>query len=233
MLFASPAIASPLVGDLSQYRIEMDASFNGTRLFLFGARNDIGDIVIAIRGPAKNYMIRKKEPIGGIWVNRARMKLFDIPSFYAIASSKPLEEIEAGHVFERLKIGQPRLFPAPSASSALAKHHEFTGAFLAHQQARGLYNAQPIELKFMGEMLFKATIEFPDTIPPGEYTAEMYLVRDGEIAGLQSIPIKVSKTGLDAFLYNYAHRSPLFYGLTAILLALCAGWFTGRWFERS
>ncbi len=227
-----PAFASPLVGDISQYRIEMDANFNGTRLFLYGARNDVGDVVVVVRGPSKHYMLRKKEPVGGIWVNRARMKLYDVPGFYAIASSKPLDDIDASALFARLKIGLPNLFTPPASSFTLARHNEFTAALIEYQQQRRLYTAEPVSLKFMGEMLFKATIEFPDTIPQGEYTAEMYLLRDGEIAGLQSIPITVNKTGVDAFLYNFAHQSPFLYGITAVLLALAAGWFTGRWFER-
>jgi hypothetical protein len=42
----------------------------------------------------------------------------------------------------------------------------------------------------------------------------------------------VRKVGIDAFLYDYAHRHPLFYGITAVILALSAGWFAGRLFEK-
>ena len=83
----------------------------------------------------------------------------------------------------------------------------------------------------MGETLFKTVIEFPNNIPPGDYTAEIYLLSDGDVVGMQSTPIKVVKSGMDAFLYIYAHDYPLLYGITAVVLALVIGWFTGRMFE--
>ena len=84
----------------------------------------------------------------------------------------------------------------------------------------------------MAETLFKTVIEFPDDIPPGDYTAEIYLISGNEVAGMQSIPIKVVKSGLDAFVYAYAHDHPIFYGISAVVLSLSAGWFVGRDFER-
>src|SRR5690348_293467 len=111
--FPLPALATPLVGDLSNYRIDIDSSFNGTRIFLFGARNDNGDIVVVIRGPYKNYLVRKKEQIGGIWINRDRMKFYHVPDFYALASSKPLDDIGQSPVFRQLGIGIVNLLTPP------------------------------------------------------------------------------------------------------------------------
>ena len=81
LLMPAPALAMPLVGDLSNYRIDIDSSFNGTRIFLFGVRNDIGDIVVVVRGPRKDYIVRKKEEIAGVWVNGERMKFYGVPDF--------------------------------------------------------------------------------------------------------------------------------------------------------
>src|ERR1700743_721080 len=92
LLAPLPALAAPVVADISNYRIDIDAGFNGTRMFLFGARNDNGDIVIGVRGPQKDYIVRKKEQIAGRWINRDRMKFFGVPDFYAIAASRPLTE---------------------------------------------------------------------------------------------------------------------------------------------
>lgn len=223
--------ATPLIADLSNYRIAMDSSFNGTRMFLFGARNAGGDVVVVVRGPLRNFVVRKKEEFAGLWVNRSRMKFWGIPEFYAIAASKPLDRIESGAVFSRLGLGEKQLFSRPPARKA-QEFADFSAAFVAHQRADRLYVGQPGEIGFMGETLFKTVIEFPDNIPPGDYTAEIYLLSGGEIVGMQSMPIKVVKTGLDAFFYDFAHGRPLLYGLTAIVLALSAGWFAGRLFEK-
>jgi uncharacterized protein (TIGR02186 family) len=231
LFFASPASTAPLVADLSNYSIAMDAGFNGTRLFLFGVRNDSGDIVVVVRGPKKNYMIRKKEKFAGVWVNHDRMKFYDVPDFYAVASSRPLSEINKSALFTRLGIGEENLFVNASSAVETDKFSEFQTAFLDHQHSKRLYATNPDNIGFMSETLFKTVIEFSDNIPPGDYTAEIYLISDGQVIGMQSTPISVVKSGLDAFIYNFAHNSPALYGISAIILALSAGWLTGRLFE--
>jgi uncharacterized protein (TIGR02186 family) len=222
ILWTAPAYATPVVADLSNYEIMVDSRFNGTKLFLFGARNDAGDIVVVIRGPIMDYVVRKKEKIAGIWINNARLKLFSIPDYYVVAASKPLNEIEQANMFKILRIGYDNLFQT----------NEFTQAFLNYQRDRRHYLKDPLQLTFMGETLFKTTIDFPDNIPPGQYIAEIYLLSDGDVVGTQSIPITVEKVGIDAFLYVYAHEHPALYGISAVILALCAGWFAGRIFEK-
>lgn len=227
-----PVSATPLIADMSTYRIDMDAYFSGTRLFLFGALGDNGDIVIALRGPAKDYIMRKKERIAGIWVNSSRMKFFSIPSFYAIAASKPLPDIERSAIFRRLGIGEHNLlFPSPDPRT-LVHFKEFSQAFLDYQHARNRYTGEVGGIEFMGETLFKTVVEFPDNIPPGNYTAEIYLVSDGQIVGQQTLPLAVVKAGLEAWLYNFAHDRPWLYGLMAVALALASGWLAGRVFEK-
>jgi uncharacterized protein (TIGR02186 family) len=232
-VFSLPALATPLVGDLSNYRIDIDSGFNGTRIFLFGARNDNGDIVVVVRGPEKNYMLRRKEKVAGIWINRDRMKLFGMPDFYVIAASQPIASIPQSAAFRRLGIGQENLFSPPADPALVANFNQFAAAFLRHQQERQLYMASPEPVTFMGETLFKTTLVFPDNIPSGNYTAEIYLLSDGEVVGMQSTPIKVTKSGMDAFLYNYAHEHPVLYGISAVVLALGIGWFAGRAFEKA
>ncbi len=225
------ANSAPIVSDISNYRIEMDTSFNGTRLFLFGARNDAGDVVVVIRGPEQNYIVRKKEKAAGIWINTERMKFYDVPAFYMIATSKPLNELEDKGILALLGIGQNVLLKSNNPTKQL-QFNEFSQAFLRHQQVRELYIKDEGKVEFMGETLFKTAIDFPSDIPPGEYTAEIYLISDGQIAGMQSTPIKVAKSGLDATIYNAAHEKPALYGLAAIAVALAAGWLAGRIFQR-
>ena len=84
----------------------------------------------------------------------------------------------------------------------------------------------------MGETLFKTVIPFPDTIPRGMYTAEIYLISDGTLVGMQALPIKVEKTGFDAAVYDFAHVHPLRYAAIAITMAIIAGWGADKVFRR-
>ncbi|MDE3060967.1 MAG: TIGR02186 family protein, partial [Pseudomonadota bacterium] len=227
-----PASAAPLVADLSNYSINIDSNFTGTRLFLFGARNDNGDIVVVIRGPARDYIVRRKEEVAGLWVNRGRMKFLNVPDFYAIAASKPLPPAAQFALGRQLGIGQESLLSAPIDPRLQPQYAEFADAFLRHQYGRRLYMRDAGSVQFMAETLFKTVVEFPDDIPPGDYTAEIYLISDGELAGMQSMPIRVVKSGLDEFLYRSAHDTPALYGLAAVALALLIGWAAGRIFEK-
>lgn len=232
-LLAAPALAAtPVVADLSNYSISIDSGFNGTRLFVFGARNAGGDIVVVVRGPSKHYMVRKKEPFGGVWINRERMKFYNVPDFYAVASSKPLGDIEQAPLFAKLGIGQQNLLTPPPKTMSSGYFPDFQEAFLRYQKQQLLYSIAPEPVNFMAETLFKTAIDFPDNIPPGHYTAEIYLISDGELVGMQSTPIRVVKSGLDAFLYDYAHDHPVWYGLSAVLLALGAGFTAARVFQK-
>lgn len=225
------AKAAPVVADLSNYRIAMDAGFNGTRLFLFGARNDNGDIIVIIRGENKNYIVRKKEKIAGMWINRSKMKFHNIPNFYSIASSRPLSEMLQTPLFVKLGIGETNLLPQSGTIREEAQLNEFEKALLKNMRKSDLYTTKPENISFMGETLFKTVIEFSDNIPPGNYTAEIYLISDGEVVGMQSTPISVVKSGTDAFIYNFAHNSPFLYGLSAVVIAISAGWLAGRLLE--
>ena len=226
------AHAAPLIADLSNYQVTMDSTFNGTRMFVFGTRAESGDVVVVVRGPTRDFMVRKKKEMGGIWINADRMKLRGVPDYYAIASSKPLSQLGYQPAFNQLAIGHDALFPSSFSGQKLDTYREFSRAFIQHQQQRRLYRPEVTDLTFMGETLFKTVIEFPDNIPPGTYSAEIYLLADHEIVGSHVLPIEVHKIGIDAFLYDYAHHQPFLYGISAVVLGLSAGWFAGRLFER-
>ncbi|MEB3090122.1 TIGR02186 family protein, partial [Parvimonas sp. M20] len=78
-------------------------SFTGAELLLFGAilypggrplRDDKRtDIVVVVKGPTQSILIREKEKIAGLWVNAGRLRYQSAPSFYAIASSRPVTQI--------------------------------------------------------------------------------------------------------------------------------------------
>ena len=67
--------------------------FAGTNVLLFGAVDGQGDVVVVVRGPDRPVTIHRKSRVLGIWANTAQMTFERAPSFYAVASSRPLNEI--------------------------------------------------------------------------------------------------------------------------------------------
>ncbi len=226
------AQARPVIADLSLRQIEIDSGFTGTDILLFGARNDPGDIVVVIRGPEKSYIVRKKERKFGIWVNKKQMRLHDVNGFYAVASNRPLADIHNDYLLEALHIGAGAISLPASYNDVSGQDAEFTEAFLKKQQDENLYMPVVQEVSLLGDTLFRTVIRFPANIVRGIYTAEIYLFSDGQLSGIQSTPIIVSKKGFDAFMYDYAYKYPFLYGLIGVAIALLAGWFAGLVFRR-
>lgn len=232
--------ARPLVSDISSHSITIHTAFEGTELMLFGARGEVGDIVVVVRGPAHKITVRRKEKIWGLWINRSKEKFDYVPGFFALASSRPYEEIEKSVYFHALGIDHndairpyiPTAEDVPLDVEHEGRQQEFAHALLRHFRTEGLYTRSPGEVKFIGETLFKTTIPFPDNMPSGVYTAEVYLFNDGELMGMQSIPIQVHKSGFDAFVYESARDRSFLYGFMAIALALSFGWGASALFQR-
>ena len=230
-ILPSKLSARPVIADLSLRKIEIDSGFTGTDILLFGARNDPGDIVVVVRGPQQSYIVRKKERTFGVWVNKKQIQIKDVSGFYVVAANRPLEEIHNDYLLDSLKIGtgDPVIPLEENNSSAI---HEFGQAFLAKKQSENLYMPYVQEISMMGDTLFRTVIRFPENISSGVYTAEIYLFSDGQLSGIQSTPIIVSKKGFDALIYNFSYQYPLIYGLIAVALALLAGWIAGHIFRR-
>lgn len=237
LLLPAQAFAKPLVADLSQYRIAIDSDFMGTKLILFGARQAAGDVVVVVRGPAKDYTLRKKGRVAGIWVNRTSLDFHAIPDYYAVASSKPLDDILPPRMQRMLQIGIPnlpylRLEEIAAQKLDMEEALAFRDAFITERANKRLYNDNAHQVSFMGDTLFKTVLPFPDTIPRGDYTAETYLIYDGEVVGMQSTPLNVAKTGFDAAVFQLAHEYPAVYGLLAVLMAISAGWVAAAAFRK-
>ncbi|MFZ8864894.1 MAG: TIGR02186 family protein [Rickettsiales bacterium] len=217
--------AKPLDSDLSQNQILIDARFQGQKIFLFGARNLVGEILVIVRGPKKNFIVRKKEKFAGIWLNKKQMKFYDINSFYDFYASFPLNNINNEILLQNLNIGIENLTFNYKGEAYLEELLDFKNAIIAERNNQELYSNSPKQISFMGDTLFKTNLIFPKKIPYGIYNIEIYLINENKISGIQTIPLEVKKTGFEALIYNLAHEHSLLYGIICVLAAIIAGWF--------
>jgi uncharacterized protein (TIGR02186 family) len=231
VLFATNTEAKPVIADMSLRKIEIDSGFKGTEILLFGAREDAGDVVVVVRGPEISYIVRKKERIAGVWVNKEQAIFNNTNGFYAVATSRPLAELKNDYLLASLGVGMENLKLNAVADSGV-HIKEFEDALLDKQQRDKLYYPTIGEVSFIGDTLFRTIIKFPSNIQKGTYTAEVYLFRDGILQGVQSTPLMVKKIGFDAFIFNFSYKYPFIYGMFAVLTALAAGWVAGTLFRK-
>jgi len=237
LLCAVPALASEdLVSGLSQDTVEITSNYTGTDIVVFGAiehLDDTGvhDVIVVIRGPDADMTVRKKDRVVGIWLNRDQAKLQDMPTYYYLASTRPLGDIATRDTFKRYGIGLANLKP-----ERVFSHHDpepFRQALIRHKEQDGLYGEAPAAVEFLSPALFRVHVPVPATVTRGQYNAEVYLFRDGNVISAQSTPLFIDQTGLERRLYNLAHESPLLYGLSAVLMAAMLGWLSSVVFRRA
>ena len=229
----TPALASSLVVDLSSNQIEITTNFTGTNLLLFGAIDRKGDVVVVVRGPLRPEVVRRKERVAGIWINRVAVTFEAVPGYNFVASSRPLDQIASEETLRRLQIGSERLHlqPADSANEALAS--TFRKGLIDLKKRKALYSGKPGKVLIRSEKLFRADLKFPSNVPTGSYTAEIYHFSDGKAVSVSRTKLSVQKAGVEAAIYNYAHDHSAIYGIVAILIALFAGWLGGVVFRKA
>jgi uncharacterized protein (TIGR02186 family) len=227
--------AQELVADLSDHLIAISTGFTGASVVLFGAVEEPGDVAVVVRGPLETVMVRRKDRAFGVWLNADSATFADVPSFYSVASSRPLEEIAPAPVLERHAIGLAHLRLAPSGADAtrLRRAEVFRSALIRRMQARGLYSVEDGTVSFLGGQLFRTTVHFPASVPTGQYMVGVFLLRDGDVVSAQTTPLFVSKIGLGAEIYAFARRQAAIYGGIAIVIAVAAGWLASAAFRQS
>ncbi len=234
-VLARPAAAEPLVADLSKHLVAITTGFAGTDVLLFGAVEDVpggGDVVVVVRGPNRSEIVRRKARTLGVWMNSGLAEVADAPSFYRVAATRPLAEIAPRAVLDRHQIGLDSLDLAIRPRDAAADTAQYRAALVRLKQGQGLYGSDIEGISFLGNRLFRTDVHFPANVPVGTYLVEVYLMADGEVVSAQTTPLVVSKIGLGADLYDFAHQRAAIYGIIAILLAASAGWVAALVFRK-
>ena len=173
-------------------------------------------------------MLRRKERIAGMWMHVEQRKYLGVPAFYAIASTRPLDQIIDPHLRDALGLGEASV----TAFANNVPNPLFDSALQETLMRKRWWQLPFARITYFGESLFKARIDLPDTLPGGDYTAEVYLFDRGKLYASQTIPLTVYKTGIEAHIYDSAHKHSAAYGIVAVLLALFGGWLGHRLFHR-
>jgi len=223
---AGARASEPLVVDLSKHLVAITTGFTGSDVLLFGATDGQPDtqVVIVVHGPREDVVVRKKDRVAGIWVNRESVTFADVPSFYQLAATDSLDVWLPLPVRERHQIGVEYLRYKPTESDvSTAEETDFRIALVRNKQRAGLYSRNPTRIVRRGERLFRTTVHFPANVPTGTYNIETLLIRDGEVFSAQTTPLFINKTGVGAEIFRLANTQAGIYGVAAIMIALAAG----------
>lgn len=230
-----PARAETLAADISEHLIAITTAFVGTDVVLFGTTGGSGgDVIVTVLGPRADQVVRRKARVGGIWINRDLVTFRQVPGYYAVASSRPPQQIARPDVMARLEIGIDNLVLEPKDAEGVdpAEIEAFREALVRRKQAQDLYSLRAAPVTFVGPSLFRTTLEFPANVPPGIYQVQVFELEDGFVADAQRSSLIISKVGLEADVFDFAQTRSVLYGLASIMIALLAGWLAGMIFRR-
>lgn len=229
-----------LVPDVSARNIEIRYSFTGAQLLLFGAilypggrlPSDSPDVVVVVKGPVEPIVIREKQRIALIWMNADSSRFRSAPSFYAVASSRPIAELVDERTAAVYELGVQNLQLSPGTGALPEKARRFEAGLLDLRRREGLYSENPRGVEISEGVLYRASIAIPSQVPVGTYTAETFLIDNGRVLAAATRDIDIGKSGFERFVALAARRHALIYGLVSVLLSLGLGWLAAAAFKR-
>lgn len=237
------AVPQELVTSLSSDIVSIQSNFTGTEIVIFGQIADgmqkshpdaKYDLAITVEGPSQDITTRRKDRFLGIWINRHYETFQNVPSFYAVATTREVSELAPRDVLDDNAIGLYHLNLPVSGHSGVPVNDrdDFRKAFLELRQQEGLYSERPGAIRFLTTTMFRTTVPLPANIPVGAYKVRSFLFENGALLSSQEAQLYVGKVGFEQVTYNLSRNYPLFYGLLAVFLAVATGWLAGVIFRR-
>ncbi|MCB1882763.1 MAG: TIGR02186 family protein [Geminicoccaceae bacterium] len=230
-----PARGDTFIADLSDHLIAITTAFIGTSVLLFGVTDEPGvDVAVVVRGPFEEAVVRRKSRVGFVWLNTDEVRFADTPAYYAVAASGPLDQLGLPRELQRHQIGFEHLPIRVADAGGVdgAALGAFRLALLRTKQREDLYPSELGTVRFLGERLFRTTLNFPANVPPGSYAVEVFQLKGGRVVAAQQSALVVTKIGIEAELYDLSRHRPALYAAAAIALALAAGWSAGLIFRK-
>ncbi len=227
-----------LVPEVSQHEIQVRQGFTGTELLLFGAiLNPDGtraargyDIVVVLKGPVRSIILREKAKIAGVWINADSTEFRSAPTFFAVASSRPVKDIVDDRTAAIYELGLPWLQLSPIGAIDPAEQTRFSAGLVDLMQRQTLYQQNETAVTVSAGVLYQARINLPSTVQTGTYTAETFAISRGKVVAASSTTVEVRKLGFERFVAQAADQQALWYGLFAVVVSVAMGWFAGRLF---
>lgn len=232
----TPAAAETVVAGLSLDAINITTNFEGSEILIFGAVSRDApapegalEVIITVEGPSQPMSVRRKSRRLGIWVNTDGIEVDLAPSFYAVATTAPYEDVISQVEDLRHRVSIP--YAIRAVGLGVADGPVFTDALIRIREREDLYQLNEGGVTLREGTLFDTAIQLPANLVEGDYRTRIFLTRGGAVIDVFEQDIAVRKVGLERFIYNLAHERPLVYGILSLAIAIAAGWLASAVFR--
>ncbi len=240
-----PTAPERVEADVSTRTIAITSGYSGAEILVFGAiensrqpsaESGFYDVAVVIEGAPQPLMVRRKGRVAGLWVNTSTFNFNAVPSYYAVASTRPLEEFADPVLLEDNGLGLEAVRMSAAADSAVRVSSEdliaFKDAVRRLKQSADLFKRADYGVIFTGRSLFRATVALPATVPVGPLTARVFLFHEGILLSKYQARVVLKREGIERWLYAFAFERPFLYGIVAVLVALGTGLAASTAFPR-
>jgi uncharacterized protein (TIGR02186 family) len=239
------AAAERLVTSISRHQVLVNSNFNGTSIVLFGTVEPDGptmrpratgyDIVTTVTGPKQTIVERRKERVLGIWTNMASRTFLNVPSYLAVLSNQPIEQITNVTTVRQLQLGlADKLLPQELGNDVgdVARDDPFRASFIRLKMQHQLYLQKTNGVTLLTPTVFRAEMSLPAEAPIGNYDVEVKVFAEGALITRTTSAFEIIKVGFEQFVANAAQDYGLLYGITTAMMAIMTGWFASVVFRR-
>ncbi|UWR21665.1 TIGR02186 family protein [Sulfitobacter sp. S190] len=224
--------AEEVVLGLSNNKVSITTNFDGSEILVFGAvkrETAIPDgppveVIVTVAGPSAPVLVRRKEKRFGIWVNTDAIEVDRAPSFYAISTSGPLQDILTRTEDQRHKISIPQAIRSVGAPASITDAASFTEALIRIRMKSDLYQLNEGDVTIEEQTLFRTSVALPAALTEGGYDTRIFLTRGGAVVAEYETIIDVRKVGLERWLFTLSREQAFLYGLMSLAIAIAAGW---------
>ena len=240
-----PAAAERLVTSISRHQVLVNSNFAGTSIVLFGTvepdsptarRRAAGyDLVVTVTGPKETIVARRKERMLGIWTNIGSRTFLNVPSYLAVLSNQPFEQITNADTVRQLQLGLvDKLLPQQLGNDVgdVVRDDPFRASFIRLKTQHQLYVQKTNGVTLLTPTVFRAEISLPAEAPIGNYDVEVKVFAEGALLTRTSSAFEIVKVGFEQFVATAAQDFGLLYGITTAMMAIMTGWFAAVVFRR-
>jgi len=230
-------VAAKLTATANHANIKIDAFYHGSTVSVKGECEPDTELVIKISSAEGHTVMKKKGKVGGLlWMNVGDLRFDHLPELYFVRSSKALEEVvvpteAAKHIFG-FKALESHLVIEP-AETETEKALYFTELVKFKEQNKLFSQDTGIDISTEnGNRFYSTVFDWPYQAKPGDYTVEVYAVKNGRVVEAASSNVQVERAGAVKYLADLARNNGMLYGLVSVLVALLSGFGVGAIFGK-
>src|SRR5262245_35443177 len=188
-----PGAKEVVEADVSARNIAVTSNFNGTEIVVFGAvdgsqqpsaESGYYDLIIVVEGVPSRMVVRRKSNVAGLWLNTSSAIFDNVPSYFAVASNRPIDEIatEETRVLHGIGLQHLKFTPAIGQSQPLSNEDlkQYRDAIVRLKRNARLYVENPFGAGFTGKSLFRASVVLPANVTVGAFVTHVYRLRERE-----------------------------------------------------